>query len=288
MMRFVAHPFAQFGRIYEFFGWSLSREAEQNMRTLIASQAKRQSANHRYDLSQFGANAEDVLSAFRPYCERFRLSQLTHVRHEQAIRRSSQRIQSTITLGMRFEVLRLIHADHPSLPGHFPGAPLVPGVVILDEVVAAVDEWRRDSQLSGVRSVKFLAPLKPEQPFTISLSSTSKDAGEGEFLLSRGRTRNSRGSTCSDLGSKIDSVNAAAFDTHKFQAGRSDPPPGRVSQGISGSDIQRALVSKYGTNGALLHRMAVDLLGQLNLAEQLGAWRSADELCSVLGFSSAL
>jgi hypothetical protein len=73
-------------------------------------------------------------------------------------------------LRMTFEGFRLIHADHPSLPGHFPGAPLVPGVVILDEVIAALDEWRRDSQLSGIRSVKFLAPLKPEQAFTISLS----------------------------------------------------------------------------------------------------------------------
>jgi hypothetical protein len=86
-------PIRAVRRIYEFFGWSLSREAEQNMRILIASQAKRQSANHRYNLSQFGANAEDVLSAFATYCERFRLSQLTHVRHERA-GRSSQRIQS--------------------------------------------------------------------------------------------------------------------------------------------------------------------------------------------------
>jgi len=82
---------------------------------------------------------------------------------------------------MRFDVLRLIHADHPSLPGHFPGAPLVPGVLILDEVVAALDEWRQDSQLTGINSVKFLAPLKPEQPFTISLFVTSKDAGEVSF-----------------------------------------------------------------------------------------------------------
>jgi 3-hydroxymyristoyl/3-hydroxydecanoyl-(acyl carrier protein) dehydratase len=82
---------------------------------------------------------------------------------------------------MKFDALRLIHADHPSLPGHFPGAPLVPGVIILDEVVAALDEWRRDSQLSGIRCVKFLAPLKPEQPFTISLSATSQDAGEVSF-----------------------------------------------------------------------------------------------------------
>ena len=82
---------------------------------------------------------------------------------------------------MTFEVLRLIHADHPSLPGHFPGAPLVPGVVILDEVIAALEEWRRDSQLCGIRSVKFLAPLNPEQLFTISLSATSKNAGEVSF-----------------------------------------------------------------------------------------------------------
>src|ERR1051325_3156728 len=79
---------------------------------------------------------------------------------------------------MSFEVLRLIPAGHPSLPGHFPGAPVVPGVVILDEVVAALGEWRQNSQLRGIRSVKFLAPLKPEQPFTISLFGTSEDAGE--------------------------------------------------------------------------------------------------------------
>ena len=82
---------------------------------------------------------------------------------------------------MRFEVLRLIHADHPSLPGHFPGAPLVPGVVILDEVLAVLIEWRQDSQLTGIRMVKFLAPLQPEQAFTISLSARSEHAEEVNF-----------------------------------------------------------------------------------------------------------
>jgi 3-hydroxymyristoyl/3-hydroxydecanoyl-(acyl carrier protein) dehydratase len=81
---------------------------------------------------------------------------------------------------MTFEVLRLIRANHPSLPGHFPSAPLVPGVVILDEVFAALVEWRQNSRLSGIRSAKFLAPLKPEQPFTISLSATN-NAGEVIF-----------------------------------------------------------------------------------------------------------
>jgi len=83
-------PIRTVQRIYEFFGWSLSREAEQNMRALVASQAKRASANHRYDLSQFGANADDVLSAFALYCERFGLSQSNHVQHEPALARSSR------------------------------------------------------------------------------------------------------------------------------------------------------------------------------------------------------
>ena len=76
-------------RIYEFFGWSLSQEAEQRMRILIADQANRESANHRYDLLQFGASANDVLNAFAPYCARFALSQSTAMRHEPVTRLSS-------------------------------------------------------------------------------------------------------------------------------------------------------------------------------------------------------
>jgi hypothetical protein len=86
-------PIRAVRRIYEFFGWSLSQEAEQSMRVLIASQVKRQSANHRYDLSQFGTSADDVLSAFAPYCERFCVSQSTRVRQKPATPRSSHLIE---------------------------------------------------------------------------------------------------------------------------------------------------------------------------------------------------
>ena len=82
---------------------------------------------------------------------------------------------------MTFESIRTIRADHPTLPGHFPGAPLVPGVVILDEVLAAVIEWRQDSQVTGIRMVKFLAPLQPEQVFTISLSVEDEHSAEINF-----------------------------------------------------------------------------------------------------------
>jgi 3-hydroxymyristoyl/3-hydroxydecanoyl-(acyl carrier protein) dehydratase len=82
---------------------------------------------------------------------------------------------------MTFEASRAISADHPSLPGHFPGAPLVPGVVILDEVLGALFEWRKDCLLTAIRTVKFLVPLKPEQTFTISFSATNDGGGEVNF-----------------------------------------------------------------------------------------------------------
>ena len=82
---------------------------------------------------------------------------------------------------MTFEVTRAIRADHPSLPGHFPDTTLVPGVVILDEIVGALDEWRHGCQLTGIRTVKFLVPLKPEQLFNIYFSTEEDDAGEVNF-----------------------------------------------------------------------------------------------------------
>ncbi|MBS1220425.1 MAG: acyl-CoA synthetase/AMP-acid ligase [Proteobacteria bacterium] len=67
---------------------------------------------------------------------------------------------------MNFEPLA-IAANHPSLAGHFPGNPIVPGVVILDEVIRAFEAWRPGERLTGIPVVKFLAPLRPEQSFTI-------------------------------------------------------------------------------------------------------------------------
>jgi hypothetical protein len=75
-------PIGAVRRIYDHFGWSLSPEAEQRMRALVAAQAERQSANHRYNLSQFGSSAEEVLNAFAPYCQRFGLAGLPSVQQQ--------------------------------------------------------------------------------------------------------------------------------------------------------------------------------------------------------------
>jgi 3-hydroxyacyl-[acyl-carrier-protein] dehydratase len=82
---------------------------------------------------------------------------------------------------MNFEVRRTIDAGHPSLPGHFPGTPIVPGVVLLDEILAGLTEWRRGSRVTAIHAVKFLAPLKPQQPFTICLSAGQDAEDEVDF-----------------------------------------------------------------------------------------------------------
>jgi 3-hydroxymyristoyl/3-hydroxydecanoyl-(acyl carrier protein) dehydratase len=55
-----------------------------------------------------------------------------------------------------------IAATHPALPGHFPGHPIVPGVVLLDRIAAAI-ERTRGTRLAKISAVKFLAPLKPDE-----------------------------------------------------------------------------------------------------------------------------
>lgn len=60
-----------------------------------------------------------------------------------------------------------IAADHPALPGHFPGRPLVPGVVVLERVAAAWKAWR-GSAVAGL-DAKFVQPLLPGAAATIML-----------------------------------------------------------------------------------------------------------------------
>ena len=54
---------------------------------------------------------------------------------------------------------------HPSLEGHFPGNPIVPGVVILGRIMQELYKQSPDLKVTGVRRMKFLRLLKPEQPF---------------------------------------------------------------------------------------------------------------------------
>jgi 3-hydroxyacyl-[acyl-carrier-protein] dehydratase len=89
---------------------------------------------------------------------------------------------------MNFQATRSIPANHPSLPGHFPGEPIVPGVVILDEIAAALNECDAGARLTGIPTVKFLAPLEPDESLVIMLSETAEKPDEITFsCTSNGR-----------------------------------------------------------------------------------------------------
>lgn len=76
-----------------------------------------------------------------------------------------------------------IGADHPCLPGHFPGRPVVPGVVLLDRV-AALAEREFGARLAALPQVKFLAPLLPEETAELTLAEVAPQ--RLRFRISRG------------------------------------------------------------------------------------------------------
>ncbi|GAB2505772.1 hypothetical protein [Lysobacter humi (ex Lee et al. 2017)] len=79
----------------------------------------------------------------------------------------------------------VVPASHPSLPGHFPGRPIVPGVVLLDHVVEAIERVHGPLGALRLPQVKFLQPLLPEEPARIELDGT---APRWRFRVLRGET----------------------------------------------------------------------------------------------------
>lgn len=63
----------------------------------------------------------------------------------------------------------VIAADHPSLAGHFPDDPIVPGVVILGLIEEFFQQWQPEKKMSSLSQVKFLQPLRPDETLRITL-----------------------------------------------------------------------------------------------------------------------
>jgi 3-hydroxymyristoyl/3-hydroxydecanoyl-(acyl carrier protein) dehydratase len=76
-----------------------------------------------------------------------------------------------------------ISADHPSLAGHFPGQPIVPGVVLLDRVIDAIEAAHGPLPPVRMPQVKFLRPLLPGEAAAVRLEGL---APRWRFRLLRG------------------------------------------------------------------------------------------------------
>lgn len=94
----------------------------------------------------------------------------------------------------------IVPADHPALAGHFPGNPIVPGVVLLDAVLDAIQS-RRPCTLLAMPAVKFLQPVQPRERIELRVEITADQEAlrarfqgrrqqscvfEGTFVLSAG------------------------------------------------------------------------------------------------------
>ena len=96
---------------------------------------------------------------------------------------------------MHSETTLHIAPDHPAFAGHFPGAPIVPGVVLLDAAVHAALQMSRSSTANDGRPgtvgdscqisvAKFLSPVGPGETLTVSIDTTV--AGSARFEISSG------------------------------------------------------------------------------------------------------
>ena len=82
---------------------------------------------------------------------------------------------------MRFSVPH----DHPCLDGHFPGRPLVPGVVLLERVLEAVEAAHGRRGALGMPQVKFVQPLLPDEEAEVVVEG---QAPRWRFQVLRGTT----------------------------------------------------------------------------------------------------
>ena len=85
-----------------------------------------------------------------------------------------------------------VEPAHPSLPGHFPGMPVVPGVVLLSQVVVELSRQKPGLAVCGIIKLKFLRMLLPGQLFSVEFGEVENAAlrfrcWQNQSLLAEGR-----------------------------------------------------------------------------------------------------
>lgn len=74
------------------------------------------------------------------------------------------------------EFVWAVPPDHPAFAGHFPGRPIVPGVVLLDQALLFAAQMRAEDGRAGwqVAQAKFFVPVGPGQTLRFALQTTPR------------------------------------------------------------------------------------------------------------------
>jgi 3-hydroxyacyl-[acyl-carrier-protein] dehydratase len=76
-----------------------------------------------------------------------------------------------------------VPAGHPAFAGHFPGAPVMPGVLLLDEVLRALEPETVPAVRWNISAAKFLKPVLPGE--TLQILSEAGPNGSVRFTVLR-------------------------------------------------------------------------------------------------------
>ncbi|HEY3600551.1 MAG TPA: 3-hydroxyacyl-ACP dehydratase FabZ family protein [Chthoniobacterales bacterium] len=97
--------------------------------------------------------------------------------------------------GERAECVMRFSRDDPMLAGHFPGNPLVPGVIVTEALaqtagIAGASGFPENSRplflLSAIRAMKFFAPVRPEEEILLRAEKLAQVGELWQFKVSAG------------------------------------------------------------------------------------------------------
>jgi 3-hydroxymyristoyl/3-hydroxydecanoyl-(acyl carrier protein) dehydratase len=75
-----------------------------------------------------------------------------------------------------------VPADHPAFAGHFPGKPIVPGVMLLDRAILFAEQMLGQPCLNWqVGNAKFFSPVGPAETLVFALE--AKASGSIAFTV---------------------------------------------------------------------------------------------------------